>query len=565
MHIKVDKPLKLKGKLSTFIKVLDEPQALKLINSFNKVYYHQEQNMWELPKEAFRIVISNYKGDLIIHNVDEASEKYLEKIEVFEQDDLAYIPKTNPFSHQTQSLNYSKIHNKFLLADEQGLGKTKQSIDIALSHKNKFKHCLIVCGVNSLKWNWLNEIKVHSSEQGYVLGTCRDSENINLKPSISDRIADLKELVARDEFFIITNIESLRDKEVQKWIKHWCDEGVIGMTIIDEIHKCKNSQSAQGKGIHSCTSYYKLALTGTPLMNECIDLYNILKWLEVENHTLTQWKNYYCEMGGFGGYQIVGYNHTEELQEQLNSIMLRRTKDEVLDLPSKIYTNEYLEMNDEQSKIYNEVLNALRKDIDKILLSPNPLVQLIRLRQATGLTSILSSAVNESCKFDRLLEILEEIKSNKGKAVIFTNWTSIANPVYELLKKEGYNPALATGDVKDVQSEIKKFKDGKKCTAIIGTIGVLGTGFTLTEAQTVIFLDEPWNMAMKLQAEDRCHRIGTKSTVNIITLLCKDTIDERIHNIITRKGILSDTLVDNKYSIEDIKYLLEGDEDNAIK
>ena len=70
---------------------------------------------------------------------------------------------------------------------------------------------------------------------------------------------------------------------------------------------------------------------------------------------------------------------------------------------------------------------------------------------------------------------------------------------------------------------------------------------------------------MKLQAEDRCHRIGTKSTVNIITLLCKDTIDERIHNIITRKGILSDTLVDNKYSIEDIKYLLEGDEDNAIK
>ena len=213
MHIKVDKPLKLKGKLSTFIKVLDEPQALKLINSFNKVYYHQQQDMWELPKEAFRIVISNYKGDLIIHNVDEASEKYLEKLEVFEQDDLAYIPKTNPFSHQVESLNYSKIHNKFLLADEQGLGKTKQSIDIALSHKNKFKHCLIVCGVNSLKWNWLNEIKVHSNEQGYVLGTCRDSENINLKPSISDRIADLRELVARDEFFIITNIESLRDKK----------------------------------------------------------------------------------------------------------------------------------------------------------------------------------------------------------------------------------------------------------------------------------------------------------------------------------------------------------------
>jgi SNF2 family DNA or RNA helicase len=560
MDIKVDKSIKLKGKLSTFVKVLNEPEALKIINSFSKVYYHSDKNIWELPKEAFRIFVSNYKGDLIIHQLDEASENYLSKIEIFENEDLPYMPKTSPFSHQILSINYAKNHNKFLLADEQGLGKTKQSIDIALSHKNKFKHCLIVCGVNSLKWNWLNEIAIHSNEKGYVLGTCRHSENIDLKPSISDRIADLRDLYYRDEFFIITNVESLRDKEIQKWVKHWCDEGVIGMTIIDEIHKCKNSQSAQGKGIHACTSYYKLALTGTPLMNECIDLYNILKWLEVENHTLTQWKNYYCQMGGFGGYQIVGYNHTEELQSQLNSIMLRRTKEEVLDLPPKIYTNEYLEMSDEQFKIYKEVEIALRKDIDKILLSPNPLVQLIRLRQATGLTSILSTNVNESIKFDRLLEILEEVKSNNGKLVVFTNWTSISNPLYDMLKEKGYKVALATGQVNDVSTEINKFKNDPNCHIIIGTIGVLGTGFTLTEASTIVFLDEPWNMATKLQAEDRCHRIGTNSNVNIITLLCKDTIDERIHKIITKKGILSDAVVDNKYTIDDIKYLLEGGE-----
>ena len=135
----------------------------------------------------------------------------------------------------------------------------------------------------------------------------------------------------------------------------------------------------------------------------------------------------------------------------------------------------------------------------------------------------------------------------------------------DMINNEGKVESVEELGTKKLAYEIKKFKDDKKCTAIIGTIGVLGTGFTLTEAQTVIFLDEPWNMATKLQAEDRCHRIGTKSTVNIITLLCKDTIDERIHNIITRKGILSDTLVDNKYTIEDIKYLLEGVENNAIK
>lgn len=98
------------------------------------------------------------------------------------------------------------------------------------------------------------------------------------------------------------------------------------MTIIDEIHKCKNSTSMQGKAIHCCCTYYKLALTGTPIMNAAIDLYNVLKWLEVENHSLTQFKNHYCIMGGFGGYQIVGYKHLDELQNRLDKYMLRRKK-----------------------------------------------------------------------------------------------------------------------------------------------------------------------------------------------------------------------------------------------
>lgn len=559
MHIAVKEHIKLKNKLSTFIKLddTDDYETLDIINSFSKCHYHSDTKTWELPKEAFKIILSNYPGNIIIHQLDKESEKLLEVIEVFEELDEPYTPKTNPFKHQVESLNYSKHHNKFLLADEQGLGKTKQSIDIALSHRTKFKHCLIVCGVNNLKYNWFNEILVHSDEKGYILGTRKDKIG-----TLQDRLFDLHNLDNIKEFFLITNVETLRDKDIQKQIKVLCNKGIIGMTIIDEIHKCKNSQSAQGKGIHCCDSYYKLALTGTPLMNDCIDLYNILKWLEVENHSLTQWKNYYCIMGGFGGYQIVGYNHMDKLQNQLNGVMLRRTKEQVLsDLPPKIRTNEYLEMSEKQSAIYKEVEDAIKRDIDKILLSPNPLVQLMRLRQATGLTSILSSTVNVSCKFDRTLEILEELKANNRKAVIFTSWTSIANPLYELLKANHFNPALATGETKEVNEEISKFKNNSSCTAIIGTIGVLGTGFTLTEADTVIFLDEPWNMATKLQAEDRCHRIGTKGTVNIITLMCKDTLDERIHELIEAKGMLSDTLVDNKYSLDDIRFLIEGVEE----
>ena len=545
MHIRVGESIKLKGKYSTFIKTT-EPEAIKLINSFGRVYYHEEEDMWELPKEAFRIFLCNYPGELIIHDLDEKSELIYSRIESQFGYATNYMPKTKPYEHQRFLLEYSKSHNKFLLADEQGLGKTKQAIDVACSKQDKFKHCLIVCGVNGLKYNWLNVIKVHSDREGYILGTRGDKIG-----SVQDRLDDLNNIAERNEFFLITNVETLRNKEVQKKIKALCEDNTIGMTIIDEIHKCKNSQSEQGKAIHCCCSYYKIALTGTPLMNECIDLYNILKWLEVENHNLTQWRNYYCEMGGFGGYQIVGYRHLDELQEMLDSVMVRRRKVDVLDLPPKIYINELLEMNNNQAAIYEEVREALIKDIDRLRLSHNPLAELIRLRQATASTAILRSKVNASCKIDRLLEKMEEVN---GKAVIFTNWTSVTDIVAEKLKK--YKPAVITGETKDVQAELNKFKKNKTCKCIIGTIGALGTGYTLSEADTEIFLDEPWTMADKLQAEDRCHRIGTKDSVTVITLMCKDTIDERIHEIKERKGVVSDTLVDNVYDVEDLEYLL---------
>lgn len=109
--------------------------------------------------------------------------------------------------------------------------------------------------------------------------------------------------------------------------------------------------------------------------------------------------------------------------------------------------------------------------------------------------------------------------------------------------------------------EVDKFQMSNICTknpcnVIIGTIGAMGTGLTLNRANTVIFLDEPWNRALRDQAEDRAHRIGTQGTVNIITLMCKDTIDERIHELVEKKGALSDALVDGKISMEDINFLL---------
>lgn len=554
IKLKFDFSQKLKYKQSLYIKGDYNPTILDVIHSFQTRYYHRNSKLWECKIDYFPIILDKLKFEdiQICGEVPKKFEKYLKMLDIYDEQDADYLSRTKPYEHQIESFNYALTHNKFLLGDEQGLGKTKQALDIAVARKHKMRHCLIVCGVNNLKWNWYKEVEIHTNEKAHILGSRVNRKGKTVIGSSAERLADLKQI--HDEYFLITNIETLRDKSIQSQIKKMCNDGIIGMTIIDEIHKCKNSQSKQGKAIHCCCSYYRLALTGTPLMNNPVDLYNVLKWLEVENHSLTYFKNLYCEMGGFGGYEIIGYKNLDQLENSLNKNMLRRRKEEVLDLPPKIYTDELLDLDSSQDKLYRDVTNQIIEDIDRIMLLPNPLTELIRLRQVTSNPNILTSKNITNVKYDRIVDILE---STTDKVIIFSNWTKVINPLYIKLSSLGYNPALVTGESKDPILEMNKFQSDNTCKVILGTTPALGTGYTLTAANTVIFIDEPWSKAIKDQAEDRCHRIGTKGTVDIITLICKDTIDERIHQIIKDKGELSDRIVDGKaVQPSDIKFLI---------
>lgn len=554
IKLKFDFSQKLSYKQSLYIKGDYNSNILDVIHSFQTRYYHRNSKLWECKIDYFPIILDKLKFEdiQICGEVPKKFEKYLKMLDMYDEQDADYLSRTKPFEHQMESFNYALTHNKFLLGDEQGLGKTKQALDIAVARKHKMRHCLIVCGVNNLKWNWYKEVEIHTNEKAHILGSRVNRKGKTVIGSSAERLADLKQI--HDEYFLITNIETLRDKSIQSQIKKMCSDGIIGMTIIDEIHKCKNSQSKQGKAIHCCCSYYRLALTGTPLMNNPVDLYNVLKWLEVENHSLTYFKNLYCEMGGFGGYEIIGYKNLDQLENSLNKNMLRRRKEEVLDLPPKIYTDELLDLDSSQDKLYRDVTNQIIEDIDRIMLLPNPLTELIRLRQVTSNPNILTSKNITNAKYDRIVDILE---STTDKVIIFSNWTKVINPLYIKLSSLGYNPALVTGESKDPILEMNKFQSDNTCKVILGTTPALGTGYTLTAANTVIFIDEPWSKAIKDQAEDRCHRIGTKGTVNIITLICKDTIDERIHQIIKDKGELSDRIVDGKaVQPSDIKFLI---------
>ncbi len=535
---------KCNGDYSMFISFPYDNLIVSTIREYPSRYWNKDTKEWEVPTKQLQNFVeklSNY--DITIKGIVD-----FDKPQNVAPVNISYDFKTKPFNHQIDGFNFGLQHDRWLLGDEQGLGKTKQVIDIAVAKKqlNGYKHCLIICGVNGLKWNWQNEIQVHSNETGWILGQ-RTKNHKTVIGSTKDKLADLERLESLSSYFIITNVESLRDTDIQAKIAKYCKSGDIPMIAIDEVHKCKNPGSQQGKGILKLQPECRIAMTGTPLMNSPMDLYIILKWLGYEKHSFYQFKNHYCRMGGFGGYEVIGYQHLDELQDTTKDIMLRRLKEDVLDLPDKLYIDEYVEMTGKQEQIYKEVTADIKANIDQIKMANNPLAELIRMRQATGYTGILSSTIKESAKIDRLIEIVDECVENGKKVVVFSNWTQMTTPIYSALSKQ-YKGTIITGETADVERQVNvnHFQNNPECKFIVGTIGAMGTGLTLTAGTVVIFMDEPWTMANKQQAIDRCHRIGTRENVTVYTIMCKNTIDERIHQIVEKKGAMSDALIDGK-------------------
>lgn len=569
IKIHIGEPNKLANnilvKKSAFVSFDYNPDIVNYIKQMGTRVYNPDNHTWEMPINNIIGLCNKFENEEIkIEGIYEDLHK--QEFEIDIPKDFEF--KTKPFNHQIDGVRFGLNKKRFLLGDDQGLGKTKQIIDFVgcLEKTATINKVLIICGVNSLKYNWQSEISIHSDEKGWVLGTrFRKTTGKAYEGSTKDKLADLDNLP--DSRYLITNIETLRAgaEKISKSKYHFpvaeklaelCKKGIISVIAFDECHKSKDPTSLQSRAMSLLSAPYMAAMSGTPLMNNPLDLYFPLSWLGYEKHSFYQFKQHHCTLGGWGGSQVVGYKNLEEIRALMDEVMLRRLKTEVLDLPEKIRKIEYVDMTAKQAQIYKEVYMGVMNELQKIKFSNNPLSMMIRLRQATGWTGILSQTVQESAKMDRMIELIEEISASGQKAIVFSNWESMTEIAREKLK--AYNPAYITGATKadDRMNEVTRFQNDKNCKVIIGTIGAMGTGLTLTAAQNVIFLDSPWNMALKAQAEDRAHRIGTQGTVNVITLVCKNTIDERIEELVEKKGQIADALVDGKVSIEDINYLL---------
>lgn len=542
---------KVPGLTSFFIISNYNPELVKIISTLDCKNYSKKTKEWEIPSNELAQLLD------LLCEIDDININFIPyKPKNYIKPKLIQNYKTKPFNYQLEGIEYGLTHNKFLLLDKMGTGKTLQSIYIAeeLKQSKQIEHCLILCGINSLKANWKKEIKIHSQYDCVILGEKQQKNGKIINTSIANRIKQLLQPI--NEFFIITNIESLRDNDFLECLHNGPNK--IDMIIVDELHSCKNPDTKQGKNLLNLKSDYQIGLSGTLLINNPLDLYLPLNWIDMDRSTLTNFKSNYCIFNI--NKQLIGYKNLDIIKNQLAECSIRRTN--VLDLPPKTIIPEYLDMKEDQNSFYEDVKDGIRDEVDKVKLTTTSLLAMAtRLRQSTSLPSILTSNDISNIKIERTCELVDEIIKNDDKVVIFSSYKDVIKELES--KLNNYNVVTGTGDTNDniLSNNIDKFQNDPNTKVFLGTWQRCGTGLTLTAASYMIFIDTPWTDAQFQQSCDRIYRIGTTKPVFIYVLICNNTIDERVYEIINTKRAISDYIIDDTITQEGLNSLKKYIED----
>lgn len=553
IHIEEKQTSKLPGKTSLYVNFTYNPMIVETVKQCTVANYDKKTTTWEVPLTSLSFLLDRLSqiDDVEIVLLGEEDKK---QHEIYPLGNY----KTKPYQYQIDGIEFGLNEDRWLLLDAPGLGKTLQLIYLAqeLKEKEGIEHCLIICGLNTLKNNWKDEIHKHSDMSCMILGE-RKTKNGKVRiGSVQERLEDLKRPI--EEFFVVTNIQTIRDSNIVSAIKNGPNK--FDMIILDEGHVCKSPTSIQGKNLLKLSAKYMILATGTILMNSPLDAYVPLKWIGADRSTYTNFKFYYCNFTGQFNNILLGYRNMDILKDQLEDVSLRRTKD-LLDLPEKTIITEYVDMNDKQHSFYDNIKEGIIQQLDKVKMSTASLLAMVtRLRQATACPSILTTENIPSSKIERASDLAKQIIENGDKVVIFSTFK---DSLYELEKEfNGVGYVVCHGDVSDSDINILKnrFQEDDNCKIMLATWQKMGTGITLTAASYAIFLDTPWNNAVFQQAQDRIHRIGSKKPVFIYNLVCKDTIDERVLELVESKGAISDYVVDDivtESAMESLKKYIE--------
>ena len=413
--------------------------------------------------------------------------------------------------YQITGYNWFKTlsHYEFggILADEMGLGKTIQTITFLLSEKENNKKSLIVTPT-SLIYNWKSEFENFAPSMRIAV----------LHGSKEERIEIMENIESYD--VILTTYGTLKNDY------EWYNDKEFDYCIIDEAQHIKNPQSISSETVKEIKAKVKFALTGTPIENNLLELWSIFDFVM---------PGYLYNKNRFQERFIGTREGTVALKKMIQPFILRRLKKNVMmELPDKIEKKYYVEMNEEQKKVYSSYIADIKekmndKDInkDKITIFS----YLTKLRQLCLDPSVIVEGYNGgSSKIDTALSIVCDAIDAERKILLFSQFTSVLDNIKKTLKENNIDYYYLDGATK-AQERIKlvnDFNSKDDVSVFLISLKAGGTGLNLTSADMVIHFDPWWNPAIEDQATDRAHRFGQKSNVEVIKLIAKGTIEEKI-------------------------------------
>jgi SWI/SNF-related matrix-associated actin-dependent regulator 1 of chromatin subfamily A len=445
--------------------------------------------------------------------------------------DYTKYQKRPPLSHQKESIQKLVENKKFILADDMGLGKTTSTIIAAL--ETGAKKVLIICPA-TLKINWKREIENYTDREIFIC----EGKNYS---SEADFI-----IINYD---IIKNFHDPKKKKESQILNTGFD-----LVIIDEAHYIKNAQAQRTKLINDIVKDIERLwlLTGTPMTSRPIDYYNLLSL--VDSPVAKNWMAYvvrYCsgyqfKVGAKKVWNVMGASNLEELRDRTNNTILRRLKEDVLDLPDKIITPIYLRL---KSKEYE---NLMGEYYEWYRSNPNESNSLTI--QFTKLTKVRQVIANE--KISQTIELAENIIEQGKKVIIFCNFTESLN---NIVSHFGKTAVKVDGSMSknDRQHSVDRFQEDEKIKVFVGNIKAAGVGITLTAAEAVIMNDLSFLPSDHSQAEDRAYRIGQKNNVLVYYPLFENTIEGLIYDIlIAKKQVIATVMGDNINSADFVEEIM---------
>jgi len=460
---------------------------------------------------------------------------------------MNYKFKTKPYKHQLTALEKSWNKETYAYFMEMGTGKTKVLIDnmSMLYDKGKIDGALIVAPKGVVKTWYEQELPTHLPDHIENVSILWQS---NITKTQQEKLESLFEIETALHILVM-NVEAFSTDKGIKFASKFLNSHKVLMAI-DESTTIKTPTAKRTKNIINLGKYakYRRIMTGSPITKNPLDLYTQCEFLDpyLLNHSsYYSFRNRYAEMKTMHirgrSIQVVhAFQNLAELSDKVKGFSYRVLKEDCLDLPPKNFIKRHVTLTPNQKKVYQQMKKEAIATLNgKVTSTMTVLTQLMRLHQITCGHFTADDGSTQSVESNRLNELMSVLEETEGKAIIWANYQlSVSEIIQRIIKeygKDSYVHYYGLTSQEDRQDFIRKFQNDPKCRFLIGTPQTGGYGITLTQANTVIYYSNGYDLEKRLQSEDRAHRIGQTKTVTYVDLICEDTVDEKIVKALRNK------------------------------